>query len=205
MTAHPLKSNPPALNSTAAELKNKSWQVYDVHGQYSYSNPHADLYLYLSQWSDMESYLNVGYSKPGQYHLHVNSHLRLINRLADGLLEMHTAGPHANDRRLLDVASGRGGAALHARQRYGLEVLGIDITPYNAYRATQNSKTKQNWPQVRFGMGNSQRMPLSDASFSMVWSIESPAHFPDKPTFLKEVDRGLEAGGRIYLRRFIGC
>lgn len=180
---------------TAREVKNQSWSVNDVHGQYSYRNPHADLYRYLSQWSDMESYLNVGYSRPGQYHLHVNSHLRLINRLAEGLLELHAAGPHKDERRLLDVASGRGGAAIHAYNRYGLKVMGVDITPYNARRATYNAREKHVWPQVSFGMGNALGLPLADASFSLVWSIESPAHFADKPTFLKEVSRVLKPEG----------
>lgn len=176
-------------------IKNPTWNVSDVHGQYSYRNPHADLYRYLSQWSDMESYLNVGYSHPGQYHLHVSSHLRLINRLADGLLELHAAGPHAADRRLLDIASGRGGAAVHAHHRYGLDVTGIDITPYNAHRATQNAKEKNYWPCVQFGMGNAHCLPLADKTFSLAWSIESPAHFADKPIFLKEVARILKPGG----------
>jgi ubiquinone/menaquinone biosynthesis C-methylase UbiE len=181
--------------STAREVKNLSWSVHDVHSQYSYSNPHADLYRYLSQWSDMESYLNVGYSRTGQYHLHVNSHLRLINRLADGLLALHTISPHATDRRLLDVAAGRGGAAIHVQRRYGLEVVGVDITPYNAQRANYNAKEKGAWPNVRFNMGNAHRLPLADSSFSLAWSIESPAHFADKPTFLKEVGRVLKPGG----------
>ena len=181
--------------TTAREVKNLNWSVRDVHSQYSYSNPHADLYRYLSQWSDMESYLNVGYSRPGQYHLHVNSHLRLINRLADGLLALHTIGPHSADRRLLDVAAGRGGAAIHAQRRYGLEVIGVDITPYNTQRANNNAKEKGAWPRVRFNMGNAHRLPLADASFSLAWSIESPAHFADKPTFLKEVGRVLKPGG----------
>ena len=181
--------------SSAREVKNRGWTVGDVHGQYSNRNPHADLYLYLSQWSDMGSYLNVGYSRPGQYHLHVSSHLRLINRLADGLLKLHAAGPHAHDHRLLDIASGRGGAAIHARQRYGLPVTGVDITPYNAHRATGNAKAKSVWPQVRFSMGNSLGLPLAAESFPMVWSIESPAHFPDKPTFLQEAARVLKPGG----------
>jgi ubiquinone/menaquinone biosynthesis C-methylase UbiE len=176
-------------------IKNPTWSVSDVHGQYSYRNPHADLYLYLGQWSDMESYLNVGYSRPGQYHLHVNSHLRLINRLADGLLALHAAGPHAADRRLLDIASGRGGAAIHAHCRYGLDVTGIDITPYNARRAAQNAKEKNLWPRAQFGMGNAHQLPLADESFALAWSIESPAHFADKPAFLKEVARILKPGG----------
>jgi SAM-dependent methyltransferase len=182
---------------TAREVKNLTWNVRDVHGQYSYSNPHADLYRYLSQWSDMESYLNVGYSRPGQYHLHVSSHLRLINRLADGLLALHAAGPHTADCRLLDVAAGRGGAAIHAQRRYGLNVIGVDITPYNAQRADDNAKKKDAWPQVRFNMGNAHQLPLADASFSLAWSIESPAHFADKPTFLKEVGRVLKPGGAL--------
>jgi ubiquinone/menaquinone biosynthesis C-methylase UbiE len=184
------------LNSmTAREVKNPTWSVGDVHGQYSYTNPHADLYRYLNQWSDMESYLNVGYSRPGQYHLHVSSHLRLINRLADGLLDLHAAGPHTTDRRLLDVAAGRGGAAIQGQRRCGLEVIGVDITAYNAWRAAGNAKSKGIWPQVRFNMGNAHRLPLADASFSLAWSIESPAHFADKPTFLREVGRVLKPGG----------
>jgi SAM-dependent methyltransferase len=182
-------------NTTVRDVKNLTWSVSDVHGQYSYRNSHADLYLYLSQWSDMESYLNVGYSRPGQYHLHVSSHLRLINRLADGLLELHAAGPHAADHRLLDIASGRGGAAIQAQQRYELEVVGVDITPYNAYQATSNTQKKGLWPQVQFSMGNAHRLPLADHSFALAWSIESPAHFADKPTFLKEVGRVLKPGG----------
>lgn len=183
------------MTDRAHQVKNPTWTVGDVHGQYSYSNPHADLYLYLSQWSDMESYLNVGYSRPGQYHLHRNSHLRLINRLADGMLDLHTAGPYAQENHLLDIASGRGGAAIHARQRYGLQVTGVDITPYNAYRATSNAGEKNVWPSVRFSMGNSMKLPLADNSFPMVWSIESPAHFPDKAAFLKEASRILKPGG----------
>lgn len=185
----------PSPHTSTRQVENPGWSVSGVHGQYSYRNPHADLYRYLSQWSDMESYLNVGYSRPGQYHLHVSSHLRLINRLADGLQELHAAGPYAAERRLLDIASGRGGAAIQARRRYGWQVTGVDITPYNACRAAGNVKKSQLWPGVHFSMGDSLRLPLADGSFPLAWSIESPAHFPAKPIFLGETARVLKPGG----------
>jgi ubiquinone/menaquinone biosynthesis C-methylase UbiE len=181
--------------ATARDIRNPSWRVGDVHGQYSYSNPHADLYRYINQWSDMESYLNVGYTGPGQFHMHVSNHHRLINRLAEALLALHAAGPHAAERRLLDVGSGRGGAAIYAFQRYGLNVVGIDFTRYNIQRANQNAREKGAWPQVKFAFGDAHNLPLADASFALAWSIESPAHFADKPAFLREVYRVLKPGG----------
>ena len=180
-------------------LTNATWSVSDVRGQYSDRNPHADLYRYLGQWSDMESYLNVGYSHPGQYHLHSSSHLRLINRLADGLLALHAAGPYANDHRLLDIAAGRGGAAIHVCQRYGLDVLGVDITSYNAWRAKHNVQTQNIGARVGVSLGNALRLPLADESFSLAWSIESPAHFADKPAFLREARRVLRPGSAFTL------
>jgi SAM-dependent methyltransferase len=44
-------------------------------------------------------------------------------------------------------------------------------------------------------MGNAHCLPLANASFALAWSIESPAHFANKPTFLKEVARVLKPGG----------
>jgi len=177
------------------DFRNLAWHVSDVHGQYSYTNPHADLYLYLSQWSDMESYLNVGYSRLGQYHLQTATHLRLIDRLADGMVALHSVSPQPHERRLLDVAAGRGGAAIRARQKYWLEVVGVDITPYNANRATLNAHEQHAAPWVKFNLGSADRLPFANESLPLVWSIESPAHFPDKPAFLREVSRVLKPGG----------
>jgi SAM-dependent methyltransferase len=75
----------------------------------------------------------------------------------------------------------------------------VDITPYNARRAGQNAREKGVWPQVRFSLGNAHRLPLADASFTLAWSIESPAHFADKPTFLREVGRVLKPGSTFTL------
>jgi ubiquinone/menaquinone biosynthesis C-methylase UbiE len=191
-----MRSEGAALESAGAFAGiNPGWSVDDVHKHYSYENPHSDLYRYLSQWSDLEWYLNVGYSAPRQRHLHRSSHLRLIDRVAGDLIRLHNEGPYASDRRLLDIASGRGGPALVAHEKYRMRVVGVDLTPYNAHRAHRNAIQIGSWPEVQFVIGSALSLPLPDRSFPMAWSIESPAHFPDKPGFLREVARVLMPRG----------
>lgn len=179
----------------AVGIRNEGWSPADVRNHYSYRNAHSDLYRYLSQWSDLDIYLNVGYSEAGQYALSTKAHLRLLERLANGLLALHRASIHSRDRRLLDVASGRGGPAIFMRRKYGLDVVGIDLTAFNVSRAERNSREQKVWPNVRFVIGDALELPLTDSSFSMAWSIESPAHFPDKPAFLREAGRVLKPRG----------
>jgi MPBQ/MSBQ methyltransferase len=180
---------------SARRIRSASWSLADVREHYSYGNSHADLYRYLSQWSALGAYLNVGYSEPGQNHLHWSSHLRLIDRLAKELLAIHDAGPHAADRRLLDIGCGRGGPAIRAHRRRGLQVVGVDLTPYNVRCAKRNSLRKKLWPRVQFVVGSALALPLPDASFCLAWCIESPAHFSDKSAFLREAARVLKSKG----------
>jgi SAM-dependent methyltransferase len=93
------------------------------------------------------------------------------------------------------VASGRGGPAIYARRKYALDVVGVDITPYNVRSANRQSREKGVSRRAQFVIGNALALPVADASFALAWSIESPAHFPDKPAFLHEVARALKRGG----------
>lgn len=178
------------------DFRNAAWSTKDVRAQYSYANAHSDLYRYINQWSDMEMYLNVGYSRwLWQPHHRTANHLRLIDRLAKGLLQLADGFLQQSPFHLVDIGSGRGGAALRANHQYGLQVTGIDFTPYNVRRAASNSKEKGIWPAVRFSMGDAHHLPIRTASVPLAWSIESPAHFRDKSQFLREVHRILKPGG----------
>ena len=184
-------------------VKNADWSADHVHDQYSYNNAHSDLYRYINQWSDMEMYLNVGYSRWWQRHNTTANHVRLIDRLADYLLKLLNNSPYKNDNRLVDIASGRGGAAIRAFQKYGLRVTGIDFTDYNVKRAVTNARNSGVWPAVHFQMGDAHSLPVANGSVSLVWSIESPAHFRDKPQFLSEVSRILKPGGFFALTELL--
>lgn len=180
----------------APEIRNTGWAPDDVRGQYSDASPHADLYRYLSRYSRMDLYLNVGYSEPGQTYLHPSTHIRLIERMGDLLMTLGEAAA-GETTRLLDIGSGRGGAAIHACRRYGLEVSGVDFTPANVSLANANAAEQGVWPRVRFHEADALNLPFPDASFDLAWSIESPAHFADKHRFLCEAGRVLKPRGAI--------
>jgi ubiquinone/menaquinone biosynthesis C-methylase UbiE len=179
----------------ATAIRNVAWEPDHVKGQYSDSNSHADLYRFLMQWIDVSTYLNIGYSKYWQRHLRDANFHRLIHRLAEPMMDLHAEGIHRNDNHLLDVGSGRGGAAILAHRTYGLDVVGVDLTPYNVQKANENAKARGVWPNVSFVEGNAQDLPIESESLPMVWAIEAPAHFPDKPQFVREVFRVLKPGG----------
>ncbi len=187
-----------AAQMDVTTLRNKTWSTQNVHNQYSDANAHSDLYRFINMWSDMGMYLNVGYTRTWQRHNTTKNHLRLIDRLADGLLNIRPSC-HQNDNLLVDIASGRGGAAIRAQQKYDLNVVGIDFTEFNARQADKNARALHVWPKVRFSMGDAHVLPLKSQSVSLAWSIESPAHFDDKKQFLGEVSRVLKPGGVFVL------
>ena len=176
-------------------IRNPGWAPEHVQGQYSDSNSHSDLYRFLMQWIDVSTYLNIGYSKFWQRHLKNDNFIRLIDRLAKPMIELHSNSIHKNEKKLVDVGSGRGGAGIHANKAYGLEVLGVDLTPYNVNQANENAKKRGVSGHVSFIEGNALDIPVPSESVPMVWSIESPAHFPDKRKFVTEVYRILKPGG----------
>ncbi len=193
---HSSKRIVPASTAMMPEhIRLEEWELADVHGQYSDTNSHADLYRFLMRWIDVSTYLNIGHSKFWQRHLNDANFIRLIDRIAVPMLELHRESKNRNDMHLLDIGSGRGGAAIHANLEYGLEVKGVDITPYNVERANTNARMREVWPSVSFVEGDAQNLPIADESMPLVWSIESPAHFPDKRKFLAEVHRVLKPGG----------
>ena len=183
----------------ARSLRNPSWTRTGVVGQYSDGNPHADLYRFLELVTDVHRHLNVGYSRVHHVHLHPSTHLRLIDRLGDGLLaQLHSTNGHrAAPERLLDIGAGRGGAALRARSRYGWRVTGVDFCPNNARVATANARAAGVWPAVRFLLADAHTLPVAAGSFRLAWSIEAPAHFADKGVFLDEAARVLAPGGAL--------
>jgi len=96
--------------------------------------------------------------------------------------------------RVLDVGCGIGGSARILARDYGLDVLGISISPGQIRRAQELTPTGLS---CRFAVMDALALGLPDASFDAVWSVEAGPHMPDKQRYADELLRVLKPGGRL--------
>tara|TARA_B100000073_G_scaffold16120_1_gene13062 strand:+ start:1404 stop:2333 length:930 start_codon:yes stop_codon:yes gene_type:complete len=96
--------------------------------------------------------------------------------------------------RVLDVGCGIGGSARILAKDYGLDVLGISISPAQIRRATELT---QEGLSCRFAVMDALDLQLPDHSFDAVWSVEAGPHMPDKQRYADELLRVLKPGGHL--------
>lgn len=96
--------------------------------------------------------------------------------------------------KVLDVGCGIGGSARILARDYGLDVLGISISPLQIERARALTPDGLS---CRFAVMDAMALDLPDASFAGVWSVEACPHMPDKQGYADELLRVLQPGGRL--------
>ena len=96
--------------------------------------------------------------------------------------------------KVLDVGCGIGGSARILAQDYGLDVLGISISPAQVARATALTPDGLN---CRFAVMDALDLQLCDQSFDGVWSVEAGPHMPNKQKYADELLRVLKPGGTL--------
>ncbi len=95
---------------------------------------------------------------------------------------------------VLDVGCGIGGSARILARDYGLNVLGISISPGQIERAQQLTPEGLS---CRFAVMNALDLQLENSSFDAVWSVEAGPHMPDKQRYADELLRVLKPGGLL--------
>ena len=128
-----------------------------------------------------------------QADLGMTKHIGAI-KATDELLRLCHVDEHS---KILDVGCGAGLTDRYMAQKYGVNVVGIDIRPHMIRCARQYAKDAHLTSQVRFEVADAQVLPFDDNSFDIVMCESVLAFVPDQPKALQEWVRVAKPGGYI--------
>jgi SAM-dependent methyltransferase len=99
--------------------------------------------------------------------------------------------------RVLEVASGSGGPALHLATKTGCRVFGVDVNASGVATANAAATRAGLAERLHFMVADAtQPLPFDDNTFDGLLCIDSMNHFPNRSDSLKEWCRILKPGGR---------
>lgn len=99
--------------------------------------------------------------------------------------------------RVLDIGCGIGGPALHLAGAMGCTVEGVTLSARQAARANEKAQAAGVAERARFHQLDALSTGFPDASFDVVWALESVMHLPDRAAFFAEALRLLRPGGTL--------
>jgi tocopherol O-methyltransferase len=146
--------------------------------------------LYEDLWGE---HVHHGFWDPGEIP-GVNGADRhaATDRLVRELVEFTGVPPRSA---VLDVGCGIGGPALHLAGAMGCTVEGVTLSARQAARAGQKAQAAGLAGRARFHQLDALATGFPDASFDVVWALESLMHLSDRPAFFAEALRLLRPGG----------
>jgi arsenite methyltransferase len=124
--------------------------------------------------------------------------LALTRRLADRLAL-------APDKRVLDVAAGRGASALMLAREFAATVDGVDLSAANMALATGAARAAGMAGRATFCVGDGAALPFPDGQFDAVVCECALCTFTDKPAAAAEFARVLRPGGKVGITDVIAA
>jgi SAM-dependent methyltransferase len=106
------------------------------------------------------------------------------------------------DQVLVDLACGAGGPGLWAAKETGAQLIGRDLSPIAAERATERARTLGMGDRAEFGQGTFEKTGLASGSADAVMTIDALQYAPDKTKALTEIARILRPAGRFAFVAF---
>lgn len=99
--------------------------------------------------------------------------------------------------KVLDVSSGRGTQSIFYAEKFGVKVIGLDISDEMVNTSTQLSISTGLQDRVKFVKGDSQELPFENNSFDIVINECAVGIPDDSQLVLDEMFRVLKPGGKI--------
>ena len=136
----------------------------------------------------------------GYWDEHTRSHtqsLFAMNRVLASHLGIRSG------QRILDAGCGVGGSAIWLAKIYDVEIIGITPVASQVARAQRYAQEHGVVDHVAFEQQDYTHTTFPDASFDVVWNMESLCHAPDKRLVLAEARRLLRPGGRLGMVEYM--
>jgi tocopherol O-methyltransferase len=105
--------------------------------------------------------------------------------------------------RILDAGCGIGGSAIWLAMTYDVEVVGITPVASQVVRARRYAEEQGLADRVWFEQQDYSHTKFPQASFDVIWAMESLCHAPDKQLVLAEARRLLRPGGRLGIMEYM--
>ncbi len=104
--------------------------------------------------------------------------------------------PHV---RVVDVGCGVGGPGRFLADRYGCQVIGVDVVPERVKAATALTKLTGLTRRVSHRLADATALPFPDSAFHQVWMLDASMRVRDKTALFGELARVLKQGGLLVL------
>ncbi len=98
--------------------------------------------------------------------------------------------------KVLDIACGKGSTAFYLVEKYGCQVVGIDISEELIQEANKTCKKKGLTDKVKFLVGDAMNLPFDDNQFDAAISQGILVFVDDKTKTIDEASRVLKNGGK---------
>ena len=109
-----------------------------------------------------------------------------------------------SDMHILDVGCGVGGSTRRLSHETGCRATGIDLSEHYIDTAEKLTELLDMQDRVRFKASNAYDLSFDDNSFDGAWSIQMNMNVHDKLSWLQELYRVVNPGGRVVLYEVCG-